>query len=83
MKFIAPKRVLENRTEWRVSSQTKAIVKYYAEYTGYEENHVVNEFLKNILEDEDFRAWILKRRNNKRIVSSLFSEGKESELENG
>ncbi|MEK5444434.1 hypothetical protein [Fredinandcohnia sp. FSL W7-1320] len=71
MQFIEPKKRLEKKADWRVSEHTKSTVKHYAEYTGYTEDEVVDMFLKNLLEDENFINWITQKRRNKRIVQQL------------
>lgn len=71
MNFIKPKNKNVEKVDWLLSERTRAIVKYYAEYTEYGESEVVDKFLLNILEDKDFIAWIEKKRNNRRIVKQL------------
>ncbi|MFE4813565.1 hypothetical protein ACFQ9Y_20895 [Peribacillus simplex] len=71
MQFIEPKKKLERRADWRVSEHTRLTVKHYAEYTGYTEDEVVDLFLKNILDDQNFMDWINQKRRNKRIVQQL------------
>ncbi|MFZ3588065.1 hypothetical protein ACOI1C_02070 [Bacillus sp. DJP31] len=50
---------------WWVSERVRSLVKSYAEYTEYNENDVVNEFLLNLLEDKDFIKWIENKRQSK------------------
>lgn len=76
MRFIKPKNKNAKRVDWELSEQTRAIVKYYAEYTEYTEDEVVETFLLNILKDEDFIEWIKDKRNNKRIIKQLKIEDK-------
>lgn len=71
MQFIEPKKRLEKKADWRVSEHTKLTVKHYSEYTGYTEDEVVDLFLKNILDDQNFMDWINQKRRNKRIVQQL------------
>ncbi|WP_031534983.1 MULTISPECIES: hypothetical protein [unclassified Bacillus (in: firmicutes)] len=71
MHFIEPKKRLEKKADWRVSEHTKLTVKHYAEYTGYTEDEVVDMFLKNLLDDQNFIDWINRKRRNKRIVQQL------------
>ena len=71
MKFIKPKHHNAEKVDWLVSERARNIVKNYAEYTEHSENEVVNLFLLNLLEDEDFIAWIEQKRNNRRIVKQL------------
>ncbi len=74
MKFIKPKNTNAQRVKWEVSEQTRAIVKYYAEFTEYDESEIVDMFLKNILDDKDFIEWVSKKRNNKRIIKQMEAE---------
>lgn len=74
MDFIKPKPKIGTKTNWSVSDRTKSIVKYYAEYTGLSEDEVVDQFLTNILKDEDFNKWINSKRRKTRITKQLFPE---------
>lgn len=76
MQFIKPKDKRGRKVDWIISEQTRSIVRYYAQYTEYSEDEVIDEFLKNILQDEQFMAWINTKRNNKRVVAQVF--GKEA-----
>lgn len=71
MKFIKPKNTNADKVDWLISERTKAIVKYYAEYTEYSESEVADKFLQNILDDKDFIKWIEQKRNNKRLVKQM------------
>lgn len=71
MKFLEPKKNLKVKVDWLVSERTSNIIKHYAEYTGYSESEVVDEFLQNLLDDPKFKNWILNLRNNKRIIKDL------------
>jgi len=75
MKFIKPKNQNAEKVDWLISERVRNIVKSYAEYTEHNESEVVNLFLLNLLEDEDFIAWIERKRNNRRIVKQLGIEG--------
>lgn len=71
MKFIKPKEELGKKVDWKISEHTRAIVKYYSEYTRLNEEEIVDCFLKNILEDENFLNWIYRKRRNKRMLQQL------------
>lgn len=71
MKFIKPKNNKAENVEWLISERVRALVKVYAEYTGYSESEVVDTLLLNILDDKDFLKWIENKRNNRRIVKQL------------
>lgn len=75
MNFIKPRNIKAEKVDWRISEQSRAIVKYYAEYTEHTESDVVDTLLKNIIDDKDFIKWIQERRFNKRILSQLFVQG--------
>lgn len=74
MNFITPKNKRTKRVDWLISERTRTIVECYAEYTEYTEDEVVDEFLKNILKDEQFLTWIKNKRYNKRILNRMFTE---------
>lgn len=82
MDFIKPKARMGTKTNWSVSDRTKSIVKYYAEYTGLSEEEVVDQFLTNILKDEDFNNWINSRRRKTRITKQLFPDQNTEEKAN-
>lgn len=71
MKFIKPKNNKAENVDWLISERVRALVKVYAEYTGYSESEVVDTLLLNILDDKDFLRWIENKRNNRRIVKQL------------
>lgn len=74
MEFIKPKEELGKKVDWKISDHSRAIVRYYAEYTHLNENEIVDRFLKNILEDENFLDWIHRKRRNKRMLQQLMME---------
>ncbi len=67
MKFIKPKYVNVEPVEYKLSERTRKLVSHYANYTGLTDNQVLEEFLQNILEDDDFIEHIKSMRNNIRI----------------
>jgi len=69
--FLNPRNARLSAVDWKVSEQSRAIVKYYAEYTEYTENHVVDMFFKELLKDDKFLEWVKSRRFNKRILNQL------------
>lgn len=71
MRFIQPKKQNLQKITWALPDKTIAIVKHYAEYTGYTEEEVLSEFLNNILDDKEFISHIETKRNNKRILKDL------------
>jgi hypothetical protein len=71
VKFIEPKNRNAKPVDWKISKKTQDIIKYYAEYTEYSEEEVVDEFLLNILGDQKFIDWINTKKNNKRILKDL------------
>jgi hypothetical protein len=71
MKFIEPKEELGKKVDWKISEHTRAIVKYYAEYTRLNEDEIVDCFLKNILEDKNFLDWVNRKRRNTRMIQQL------------
>ena len=71
MRFIQPKKQNLQKVNWALPDKTIAIVKHYAEYTGYSEEEVLSEFLENILDDSQFISYVENKRNNKRILKDL------------
>jgi len=71
IEFIKPKTLVKVNPGWEISENTKAIVKYYAEYTDYTESEVIDKFLNNLLKDQEFINWANKKRNNKRLNALL------------
>lgn len=57
--------------DWKISEHSRAIVKYYAEYTEFTESEVVDEFLKELLKNDGFIEWVKSKRSNKRMVNQL------------
>lgn len=82
MQFIEPKNRLEKKVDWRVSGHTQAIVKFYTEFTGYTEDEVVDQFLKNLLDDKKFIEWANNKRRNKRIFQKMFPQEMELNEQN-
>lgn len=72
MDFIKPKNNNKENVSYKVSRKTKLIVEYYAKYTEYEEDEVVDMFLQNILKDSDFVEWLNSRRSKKKINEIIF-----------
>lgn len=71
MRFIQPKKQNLQKVSWALPDKTIAIVKHYAEYTGYTEEEVLSAFLENILDDSQFISYVENKRNNKRILKDL------------
>ena len=83
MKFIEPKNKHGQKVEWVISEHSRAIVRYYAEYTGYSEEEIVDMFLKNIIDDSNFLDWIHSKRNKKRVSTKLFPNQNIEEEQHG
>lgn len=71
MKYIKPKYTEVEQVTFKLSRKTRTIIAQYAEYTGLNENHVLEEFLDNILTDKDFINYIEKKRSNRRIKRDM------------
>jgi hypothetical protein len=82
MEFIKPKEKPENKTELYLSDKTVAIVKYYAEYTKFSEDEVIDIFLQNILQDPEFLEWVHSKRRNTRMLKQMFPESYVDEVDN-
>lgn len=74
MEFIKPKFKHLEKTDWKISQKSKLIIEYYAKYTGYSEDEVVDKFLMNLLEDSDFLDFLKKRRSKKKINKFIFCQ---------
>lgn len=74
MEFITPKSKNSSQVKWRISDETIGIVKAYSEYCDYGESEVVDKFLKNLRDDENFIEWVSKKRNNKRLLKLIGCE---------
>ncbi|UYZ20229.1 hypothetical protein [Mesobacillus jeotgali] len=71
MNFIKPKYVNLEPVEFNLSERTRKIIESYASYTGLTENQVLEEFIPNILEDDNFIEHIKSLRNNVRLKRDL------------
>ena len=69
--YIKPKNLNAERPDWRISEHTRNIVAAFSEYSEYTESEVVDEFLRNLLTDDDFVNWAKNKRNNKRLLKQL------------
>jgi len=74
MQFLKPVQKLASKVDWQVSERTKMVVKYYAEYTGFSEDEVVDRFLDNIRKDPDFYKWINGKRRKATLIKQLFPD---------
>lgn len=72
--FLSPRKDRPKKVDWLVTDHSRYIVQYYAEFSGYTENEVVDFTLKNLLMNPEFQEWIKTKRNNKRIISRLFPD---------
>lgn len=72
LEFIQPKNKNAKGVDWKISERTRSLVAYYAEYSEYSEEEVVDEFLqRNLIKDVQFIEWIESRRNNKRMLKTI------------
>lgn len=71
MNFIKPKYVNVESVEFSLSERTRKLIESYANYTGLTDSQVLEEFLINILDDEDFIAYINSLRSNVRLKREL------------
>ena len=80
MEFIQPKVNYNNKIKLDLSNDVVEIIRHYSEYTGFEQNEVVDMFLRNILLDENFLQWAKKRRFNQKIEKIITSNAKAKEI---
>lgn len=71
VQFLEPKNKNAKSVDWKISEQTREIVKHYAEYSERTESETVDEFLLNILEDQKFIQWVTNKRSNKRMIKKM------------
>lgn len=72
LEFIQPKNKNAKQVDWKISESTRAMVSYYAEYSEYSEEEVVDKFLQlNLVKDEQFIEWVKSKRNNKRMLKAI------------
>lgn len=71
MKFIKPKYLNVQPTEFKLSEKTRRLICHYADYTGLTESQVVEEALSGLIEDQEFLKHIQDLRNNVRIKREL------------
>lgn len=72
LEFIHPKNKNAQKVNWNISERTRALVSYYAEYSEYSQEEVVDEFLqRNLIKDDHFIEWIKSKRNNKRMLKAI------------
>jgi hypothetical protein len=74
MGILKPKPKLDNKMDWKVSTHTKHVIKYFAEYTRYSEDEVVDKVLGHLINDDGFLEWIHTQRRNTRMMKQLFPE---------
>jgi hypothetical protein len=80
MKFIEPKKKRADKVDWKISERTRSIVKYYAEYTEFTEDEIIDEFLLNLLNDKKFLKWVEGKRYNKRILAQIFDVEEDADI---
>jgi hypothetical protein len=82
MDFIEPKNTNKNTVSWKVSHKTRLIVEYYAKYTGYEEDEIVDMFLQNLLDNPNYIKWLNNRKSKKKITEIILGANRTKEHEN-
>lgn len=73
MNFVKPRKTTKKTISCELSLRTVSILDYYSRYTQYSIDEILDKFLLNILDDENFIAWVNKQRYNKKIVAALYS----------
>ena len=79
MEYIQPKNTGKRNATWNVSTNTFAVIKYYAQYTGYSEGEVVDMYLVQLRDDPQFKTWLGKQRRNKRAIDQIYGDSVEKE----
>lgn len=80
MQFMKPKDIKLKKVDWEVPERLIDLVEAYSEYINYSESEVIEYYLNFIQADEDFRNWVLKKRNNKKLLKLLEMEDTEETL---
>ena len=80
MKYIKPKKENKKKVSLELSTRTLAILENYSKYTQYNQGEILDIFLLNLLEDTGFIEWVSKQRYNKKILTSLYDNINDSEL---
>lgn len=75
MEFIKPKSP-KQKLSLSLSKRTIDVLNWYSKYNNYSIDDIVDKFMLNIKNDEDFIEWVLKQRNNKKILDLV--QGSES-----
>jgi hypothetical protein len=74
MRFMKQKDKKLKKVDWEVPERLVDLVKAYSEYINYSETEVIEYYLGFIQEDENFRSWALRKRNNKKLLKLLEME---------
>ena len=72
MKWLTPRSPVTLKCT--ISAHTKSILEHYAKYTGYSEDEVLDQFLKNLLGDPRFASHLRSQRRKKWLISRFFFE---------
>lgn len=70
MNFIKPK-TQKSKVNWEISENTLLLIEYYAKYTGYSPDEVVDKFLENLSGDDVFAEWANSQRYSKKLKMLL------------
>lgn len=71
MKPIKPKYKDTVKVGWKISRRSKQIISQYAKYTKYDEDEIIDNLIKDIIEDKDFVEWLKSRRFQKKILDVI------------
>lgn len=74
MKFPEPRLQDTSKLSLTISKKTEFILQYYAKYSKIPVNELVDDFMKNLLEDEGFIEWAKVQRPSKKSKSYIFGE---------
>lgn len=62
------------KVDWKISKRSKHIIGQYAKYTKYDEDEIIDNLIKDIMEDKDFVKWLQSRRFQKNILDVIFED---------
>ncbi|AHF07947.1 hypothetical protein [Desulfitobacterium metallireducens] len=74
MRPVKPKYEGSVKVEWKISKRGREIIAQYSKYTKYDESELVDMILSQILDDEEFVAWLKSRRYQQKINELILKD---------
>jgi hypothetical protein len=73
MEYFKPKKTVSVASQ--ITGESKELLRYYAQYARYDEDEVLDKFLRNLAGDSGFLSWAKSKRDNKKIIAILTNLG--------